>query len=278
MSETIEICPIGTRERLFKLLRHELPEEEQRRLSSHLEEPCETCLSLLEEIDEDELLDQGAGPRAALTGKEADSMFNRVTGRDHENNIREMHLSKTFTLRILKTALPLAAAAVLLLAFGLIHDWNGKKGSRHESYIGLKGGKGPEFLAAPVLKGFVGKLEDGRPKLVRRLLPGDILTKGELVLLKYRISAPSFIYLIFEAKGESRIIFSTSTKVPAGEHELAANGRTLAVDPSQLGDTFRLTLVASSVRVQDIGMKHGTSGICPGCAAASILIHSEADR
>jgi len=277
-----ETCPIGTRERLEALLGGQLPDAERAQLKAHLEHPCETCLELLEAMDEDDLFEAAAGPQAEMSAAEAERMFEAVAPPAKQERAPGL-LQRIASWMRAPVLVPLAAAAVLVIAFGLSSMVTDETASSQAAYTGVKSIEVATPLPTPVLAGFVGSVQNGTPRVTRRLIGNEHIASGELVLLRYTLARPAYLYLLAEADGTATLLHASDSPQPAGEHELGAQGQALAVDPSQLGAEVRLVLVASPQRIASSEQaalldadRRATS--CPHCSTASLQVRSEPSR
>ncbi|MBN2497192.1 MAG: zf-HC2 domain-containing protein [Deltaproteobacteria bacterium] len=274
-------CPIQSRERLEALLAGRLPEDERRALQAHLAEPCERCLELFESLDEAELLDLHAPPEAALSAQEADRIFAAACPAPAPGwRERLRALLRWPVLAPAAAALAVGIAALIFLLQPAPRSPESAPG-----YTGVKSA-GAEIVESLDLIGLVGRIQDGRPTVVRPARDGEALVDGEVLLLRVRVSQPAWVSLFGET-GRSLIpIYAFDRQLEAGEHELAASGSALAIQPGQLGSRARLIGIACPARVPSEAVQRAEqivdprlrAELLPGCAAATLRLRAGEDE
>jgi hypothetical protein len=239
-------CPIATPERLLALLARKLPAAEHRQLRAHLRTPCQRCLELLEQLDEGELVTALAGDRARLSRRERRGLFRAVLPADLQptgfwDGLRD--------LTQVPTLVP-AYAAVLALVVGFgVYQLAAPPDAR-QRYSGIKAADIPAPALQANLIGVVGTIADGQPDVVRRAVDNERLASGELLLFRYRLNAPAYIYLLAEGANGLEILYRGDDELAtAGEHELGTQEQALALDVGSLGERARIALVAAAERL-----------------------------
>jgi hypothetical protein len=240
-------CPIATRERLLALLTRQLPAAEQKRLRAHLRTPCERCLELMDQLGEAELAETMGGAKARLTRREKAGLFRSVLPDDLRpttffDGLRD--------LGRVPTLLPTYAAVMaLLIGFGAYYLF--APPDAQSRYTGVKAASEP--APSPALQasliGVVGKVLDGQPDVIRRAMDNELLASDELLLFRYRLNEPAYIYLLADGADGVEVLYSGDRELASpGEHELGAAEQALALDPRPLGEDVRIALVAATER------------------------------
>ena len=225
-------CPIQSSEKLRALLSGQIDEPLATELRKHLQSDCEHCLSLFEEIDEDELLEWSAEPAARINTTEADAMVAAANPKENP-----AWLARFFHWPVL---VPTAALAAILLVILFIAplapeprpDEMGIKAAGHMSPIRAQ------------LMGFVGQIHDGQPLAVQRAQSGEPLLQGQVLMLRYHMDRPAWIYLLAQEGNQVSLIHSEQNKVEAGDHEVQSAGQALAIPAEKLGRGLRIILLA----------------------------------
>jgi hypothetical protein len=280
----VDRCPIGTRERLADLLAGKLPAAERRRLAAHLDDACPTCLDLLEEMDAEALLTAAVGPAAEMSPEETDRVFAAAIAPSLSDRPADAGPPRRGSAWLRPSrGVPLAAAAALLLASLVgIALW-APDGGRTADYTGIKAA-GDQRPRPPVaLRAFAGARRDGRPRVGRRLLDGDAVQPDEAILLRYRLAEPAFVYLLAAGPGlDTPLVHAGELRQAAGEHELSAGKRALALAADRFGDRIAITLWACSAPLPAAAhtdaeaLRLAASAAGP-CAAASLHLRVEAE-
>src|SRR5262249_47543573 len=132
------------------------------------------------------------------------------------------------------------AAAAALAAAGLLMV---VQPPHRDAGIGLKGAAAPAAALIPLVGA-----RTPTPHVVRALAAGGRFAPGELLLLRIRLDAPAWVYLLSQKKGEAAELIwprQAAARHEAGEFEVAESGSALALDPSALGIEGQLLLIAS---------------------------------
>lgn len=240
-------CPIATRERLLALLTRKLPADEHKRLRAHLQTPCERCLELLEQLGEGELAEAMGGAKAKLTRREKAGLFRSVLPEELQPTTFWDGLRELGRVPTLLTSY--AAVTALLIGFGVYYL--AAPPDARSRYTGIKEATAP--AASPALQasliGVVGKVVDGQPDVIRRAMDNEQLATDELLLFRYRLNEPAYIYLLADGADGVEVLYSGDAELATpGEHELGAAEQALALDPRPLGENVRIVLVAASER------------------------------
>jgi hypothetical protein len=213
-------CAVLTNERLSALLAGTLSRAERPVIEAHLSSPCDACLDLLAGPEGEGLLERIAG--AGLSAAEADRAFAAaipVAARGPHWMLR--------TSVALGAVLAAAAVAIAVRP-------------RNTEIL-----KGPPLAPHATLVALVGK--PGAPDSIRLLPPGLKIERGEVLLLRARLSAPAFVYLLALGDGAPQLLWQTDGDRPhaGGEFELTLNGETMAIDPRALGRSPKLAVIAA---------------------------------
>jgi hypothetical protein len=222
------VCEILTEGVLKAALRRDLPADQRAILLCHLREPCEACLDLLESWTAEEIM---LGFKERLT---ADDL------RKCALNTQKIPARRRAS-RLARLAWGAVAAALVLV--GLVGPPLNLK--QRQAASGLKGGTPPAVTLIPL----AGE-RTPKPHVVRALAAGGQLAPKELLLLRIRLNAPAWVYLLAQKQGEgeaAELIWPSQpdARHEAGEFELAESGSALAIDPAALGTGGRLFLIAS---------------------------------
>ena len=226
-------CEILTEGVMTAALRRRLPAEQRATLLRHLREPCEGCLDLLEGCAAEEMIlaaDDQLSRRQSLLLSSA-AMAQSPAGGPRSR------LASQWRRRLPLLAWGLSAAAVVLISLATIRATERNAGS------GLKGGVAPSAVLIPLAGA-----RSPTPHVVRALAPGGRLAAGELMLLRIRLDAPAWVYLLTQKQGEPTELIWPSypgERHGGGEFELAESGSALAIDPGALGIGGRILLIAS---------------------------------
>lgn len=231
-------CEILTERVLEAALRRQLPAEQRAVLLRHLREPCEACLDLLEGWTAEEML---LAPDDALSLGEQASLFAAIAPAEAPARGPALRLAHRVRWRLPRLAWGASAAA---LAVGLVLML---RPTPRKSDGGLKGAATPAAAMIPLVGARTPK-----PHVVRALPTGGHLAPGELLLLRIRLDAPAWVYLLSQKQGEAAELIwplQPAARHDAGEFELAESGSALAIEPSTLGIGGRLLLIASPERI-----------------------------
>ena len=237
-------CPIQSKERLRALLRHEISEPEATELLTHLQTDCERCLELYATLDEDVLLADSADAQIMLSSAEADAMYAAVNPEPRLGWFEKL-LRSPFLI-------PLAATSALLLIalfFVLRSPAPGPRPDRqHVKAVG-------KHAPLPVkLMGIIGQSRQGQALAVQRAAAEDPLRPGQVLMLRYRIDRPAWIYLLAGPPGQRELIHSETGMETAGEHEVQAAGQALAIPAEKLGRGLEITVLACP---EDLSLSKG---------------------
>jgi hypothetical protein len=244
---TCELTPL----RVTALKSGTLSAEERASLRAHLETDCESCLDQLAGAGGDELGAILFGRALSVTSEEAE----RVLESAGRRRFGLEWLGASFQPR--RALIPATLLAGLLI-------WAVVPGTR----IAEQREKGPSSAIAAELLIFKGAIEDGRPKLLGALTPGAPLESGQVLLFRYRISAPAYVYLLGQA-GERKVpLYGSDAVASAGEHEISEAGSVLALDPTKLslGRNAEIVLVASPKPLEQAAPS------CDRCGVASVHV------
>lgn len=230
-------CAILTEEVLEAALRRRLSAEQRDVLLRHLREPCEDCLDSFEAITPEELvLPSDVQP----SPEELEALLQRAApARQAAGAPRSLELVRGEPSRRLlpRIVWGVAAAAALVALMAIVRP------AQRTVDEGLKGAPARMAELVPL----VGTRAPS-PHVARALAPGGRLAPGELLLLRIRLAAPAWVYLLSQRQGEAAELIwplQATTRHDAGEFELAESGAALAIDPTVLGTGGRLLLVAS---------------------------------
>ena len=225
-------CPILSSETLRALLAGQLDEALATELRKHLQTDCEHCLSLFEEIDEGELLEWAATPAARLKASEADAMFDAANPKKNAP-----WLSRFFHWPVL---VPAASLAAILLIILFIAPWGSKP---KPDEMGIKAAGHVSPIRAQLM-GFIGQIRNGQPLAVQRAQSAKPLLPGQVLMLRYHIDRPAWIYLLAQDGNRVSWLHSEQNKVEAGDHEVQAAGQALAIPAEKLGKGLQIILLA----------------------------------
>jgi len=226
-------CEILTNDVLTAALNRHLPAGQRAVLLRHLREPCEGCLDLFEGWAAEDLI---LAADDQLSRRQPADLF--AAGRA-ESPVPGL-LSRIVSprqRRLPRLAFTLSAAALVLV--GLIAIAPTQRNARN----GLKGAAAPSARLIPLAGA-----RSPTPHVVRALAPGARLAPGELLLLRIRLAAPAWLYLLAQKQDEpTELIWPLhpAERHGGGEFELAESGSALAIDPSALGTGGRVFLIAS---------------------------------
>jgi len=279
-------CPIATRERLLALLTRKLPAAEQKQLRAHLRTPCERCLELMEQLGDGELAEAMAGDRTRLSRREANGLFRSVLPADLQpitflDGLRDL-------TRVPTLLTTYAAVLALLIGFGTYYMF--APPDAQSRYTGVKAASAP--AQSPALQasliGVVGKVLDGQPDVVRRAMDNELLASDELLLFRYRLSEPAFIYLLADGANGVEVLYSgDAEQATAGEHELGAADQALALDARPLGEDVRIVLVAATERQPQLAQLESLEAVldparrvdsCLSCAVDLLRVRTALQR
>jgi len=225
-------CEILTEDVLQAVLRQKLSADKRALLLRHLHDPCEGCLDLLERWTAEEML----APDDLLSRAEQERLFASAAPQTvpaERPVLKVMHLER----RRFRLAWGAAAAVV---AAGLVMMFRPAQRNARDD---LKGVAAPAAALIPLVGA-----RTPMPHVVRALPAGGQLAPGELLLLRIRLDAPAWVYLLSQKPGEAAELIwplQVDARHEAGEFEVAESGSALAVDPGALGPAGRLLLVAS---------------------------------
>ncbi|MBI5542576.1 MAG: hypothetical protein HY901_01710 [Deltaproteobacteria bacterium] len=124
----------------------------------------------------------------------------------------------------------------------------------------------------------VGRFEGGRAQVLRRLERGEALAADEVLLFRFRLQQPAFVYLLAQAdlSPSVQVLWEPSApdaKTAPGEHELTGQGSVLSLDPRLLGGHVRILLLTAPTlmakeRLEQLGDLDNREAIlseCSGC-------------
>jgi hypothetical protein len=231
-------CEIMTEGVLKAALRHQLPADQRAALLRHLREPCEACLDLLEGWTAEEMMTSLCAPDDLLSLQEQERVFAAAAPAGQPSGRPALRIAHLESRRLPWLAWGGAAAALALVVLVTVV----RPGSRDE-HDGLKGAPTPTVTLIPLVGA-----RAPTPHVVRALAAGGRFAPGEVLLLRIRLKAPAWVYLLSQKQGEAAELIwpsrATARHEP-GEFELAESGSALAVDPSALGNGGRVLLIAS---------------------------------
>ena len=231
-------CEILTEGVLKAALRRQLPADQQTALLRHLREPCEACLDLLEGCSAEEIITSLASPDELLSRQEQERVFAAVAPTGLPSSRPTLRLAHLERRRLPWHAWGGAAAALALAALvTVLQPWS------RDKYDGLKGAATPTVTLIPLVGA-----RAPTPHVVRALAAGGRFAPGEVLLLRIRLDAPAWVYLLSQKQGDVAELIWPSAETARhepGEFELAESGSALAVDPSALGSGGRVLLIAS---------------------------------
>lgn len=231
-------CEILTEGVLEAALRHQLPAEQRAVLLRHLREPCEACLDLLERWTAEEMM---LAPDALLSREEQDRLFAAAVPAELRSKVTSKRGALTAHIehrRFSRFAWGATAAALALVGLVTV-----LRPTQRDGGNGLKGVVTPAVGLIP----FAGA-RTPTPHVVRALAPGGRLAPGELLLLRIRLDAPAWVYLLSQKEGEAAALIwplHATARHEAGEFEVAETGSAMAIDPGAFGIGGRLLLIAS---------------------------------
>lgn len=231
-------CEILTEGVLKAALRRQLPADQREVLLRHLREPCEACLDLLEGWTAEELMASLHGPDDLLRRREQEHLFAVATSADVPSERSVLKPASPGRRRLPRLAWGVGAAALALLTLVTVVRPGHQDGEQ-----GLKGVSRPGVALVPLIGA-----RTPTPHVVRALAPGGRFAAGELLLLRIRLDAPAWVYLLSQRQGEATELLwplQAAARHEAGEFELAESGSALAIDPDALGTGARLLLIAS---------------------------------
>jgi hypothetical protein len=218
-------------------LRRELPDSQRAILLRHLREPCEACLDLLEGWTTEEML-AVLHDQSLLTRQEQERLLSVAASATSPLRRSPSRLLSPGRRRFPPIAGGVAAAALALFAMVTM-----LRPGHQEGEEGLKGARRPTVALIPLVGA-----RTPTPHVVRALAKGGRLAAGELLLLRIRLDAPAWVYLLSQKQGEAAELLwplDATARHEAGEFELAESGVALAIDPKALGAGARLLLIAS---------------------------------
>jgi hypothetical protein len=231
---------------------------EQQRVLDHLRSSCPSCLEWLAGVDAEAIVVGLAGDDAVLSDLERGRMLSAALAAAPPPR-RRAWLGSGLAL--------VAAAAVLLVVVAGPRSpasWTGSKGV----------GAAPIDLAAYPI---VGRLDAAGPRLLRAWTPGEPLAAGELLLFRLEIDRPAYLYLVGE-DGAGRQLLHASPRLGAGTHELATDGRALALDVRALGGRVRLLWLAAPEPLDTQALttmpRDAWPALCPACGAAELDVQA----
>jgi hypothetical protein len=125
--------------------------------------------------------------------------------------------------------------------------------------------------------------------VTRALASGKPLARGELLLLRIRLNASAWVYLLSQRQGESTELvwpLGVATRHASGDFELAAAGAALAIDPEALGTGARLMVIASPERIDagrlripdQLRTRADVEKAFPGCGVDLLPVILESER
>jgi hypothetical protein len=233
-------CAILTEGVIKAALRRQLSTDQRAVVLRHLREPCEACLDLLEGWTGEEIL-----PAAddLLFPRELEKILSDAAPAKLIAVRPAPRLARLERGRWPRFALG-AAAAVALLGLATVL----RPPERH-AVSGLKGTAAPTTAMIPLVGA-----RTPTPHVVRALGPGAHLAPGELLLLRIRLDAPAWVYLVSQKQGEAAELLwplQATARHEAGEFELAESGSALAIEPGALGNGARLLLIASPEPIEE---------------------------
>jgi len=226
-------CAILTPERIDHLLRGTVPAADRRVLLDHLSSPCESCLDLLSGPAGDAIVARLGGD--GLTAPEADRIFSAAAPAVVPTRARRPRIQRWVA------SIALAAAGVAIVV-SFLPKWHGIE--REDTRL-----KGTPAHPAPEARLIMLAGKPLAPESVRLLQRGEKLGPREVLLVRIRISAPAFVYLVGIGESGPGLVLWPDKAVreprPAGEFELARAGDALSIDPRALGRAPQIALIAS---------------------------------
>jgi hypothetical protein len=230
-------CEILTESVLRAALRGQLPSEQRAVLVRHLREPCESCLDLLQGWTPEEMMSSLHGPGDLLSPEEQQRVFSVASSAAASARPSGSRLAPPGRRRMPLLAWGAAAGLAFAVLVTVVRP------DHPGGSLGLKGAPVPSIVLVPLVGA-----RNPTPHIVRALAPGARLARGELLLLRIRLDAPAWVYLLSQKQGKAAELLwplQPAARHSAGEFELAESGSALAVDPQALGAGGHLLVVAS---------------------------------
>jgi len=273
-------CEILSEGMLKAALRGQLPAEGRAALLRHLGEPCEACLDLLECWTTEEMLTELHASDDLLSWAERERVFPTASAglASARPPLRVVPPETRRPPRLAWAAVASAAAVALFTLVTLGRPWHPVA-----KYV-LKGTSTP----AVTLFALAGS-RSPTPHIVRALPAGGPLVPGELLLLRIRLDARAWIYLLSQKQCElSEVLWPLNATGPhePGEFEVAESGTALAIDPQALGTDARLLLIASPKRIdarrlqirEPLRTRSEVERAFPGCGVDLLPVIVEPER
>jgi hypothetical protein len=263
-------CEIMT-EGVFKAaLRRELSPEQRAAVLRHLREPCEACLDFFEGHTAEEMM---LTAEQQLSPKEREGLFVSAV-------MATEPTARTGRLRVGRRPWQPRLALGAMAALAVVALVTTVRAGRHQFGGGVKGTAAPTAALIPLVGASM-----PTPHVVRALAPGGSLAPGELLLLRIRLDAPAWVYLLSQKQGEAAELLwprpGTARHAP-GEFELAESGAALAISPGALGIGGQLLLIASPaplsegrLRVEPVHTRKELQRAFPGCGVDLLPIAVE---
>ena len=259
-------------------LRRRLPAEQRAVLTRHLGEPCEACLDLLERWTTEEMLTELHASDTLLSRGEQERVF-AVASAGGPSGGAALRVVRPERQRRSRLPWGMGAAAIAAAVLVMV-----TRPDPRDLTQGLKGAPTPTVALVP----FVGA-RTPTPHVIRALASGKPLARGELLLLRIRLNAPAWIYLLSQRQGEGTELvwpMGVATRHASGEFELAEAGAALAIDPEALGTGARLVVIASPeridsgrLRIQDqLRTRAEVEKAFPGCGVDLLPVILESER
>ena len=221
-------------------------------LRSHFQTPCLSCLDALADLGDEHLLQQLAGSSGGLAAAEQNEMFefawrnataiggkvkpapqfSVISGSKTLDREKEVPVSWT---RFLGSRWLAAAVGVVVVCTASLTLF--RTGSEFRD----KGSAPP----AIEIKAYVARVEGGRPTIHRGLVDGNSAEKSEHIVFRYRLDKPAWLYLLARSSKGVELVYRSKQRLNAGEHELAANGKVLALSLRHETGDFELVAIAS---------------------------------
>lgn len=271
-------CDALTEDHLKEALRRRLSAEQRAALLHHLGEPCEACLDLLERWTTEEMMTELHASDDLLSWGEQERVF-AVASERGPSGRAALRVVPPERQRRPRLAWGMGAAAIALVVLVTV-----TRPDSRDPTEGLKGAQRPTIVLVP----FVGA-RTPTPHVIRALASGKAVTRGELLLLRIRLDAPAWIYLLSQRQGESTEIvwpMGVATRHASGEFELAEAGAALAIDPEALGTGARLIVIASPERIDagrlrvqgQLRTRAEVEEVFPGCGVDLLPVILESER
>jgi hypothetical protein len=271
-------CEILTDRVLEAALRRQLPADERAVLLRHLAEPCEACLNLLEGWTAEEMLQRLYSPDDLLSRGEQERLFATAASAGERSSAPAVRLAPVVRRPIVRLAWAPATIALALVGLLLVVR-PGHRGGEE----GLKGPLTPSVALIPLAGA-----RTPTPHVVRALPPDGRLAPGELLLLRIRLGAPAWVYLLSQKQGETAELLwpvQEAGRHSAGEFELAESGSALAIDPRALGPGGRVLVIASPEAVaggrlqlrEPVRTRAELQKLFPGCGVDVLPVAFEPD-